>query len=214
MSSRLQSHFFWGARAPLSTLAAAGIIILASSRLAHAIYCLGALLWVFCLTALVYYSARSILPQKGRAVVLLFLSSLLCSLYILLTGLLSPLLIFSSWFFMVLIPPCCVGSGLFEGMDDAETGEVLPRVFAETFCLGFVIIALSLIREPLGMGSLSLPGGVGGIVEVAGDSSQAGEGFFPIRILSATAGGLLLVGFGAALYRFFQGRYSAGEEES
>lgn len=213
MSNRLQSHFFWGPRAPLSTLAAAGIIILATTRLAFAVYCFGALLWVFCLTALAYYSARGILPQKGRPVILLFLSSFFCSLYIIITGLLSPLLILSTWFFTVLIPPCCVGSGFFGETDDAETRDIMTRVFIETFCLGFVIIALSLIREPLGMGSLSLPGGFSGVAEIIG-SSEPGSGFFPVRVLSVSAGGFLLIGFGAALFRFFKERGAAGEDES
>ena len=200
MSNRLQSHFFWGPHAPLSALTGAGLLIMASVRMAYAILCAGCLVWVFGLCAIVFYSAKKILPKKGRALVVLFLSSLFCSLYILLTGFLNPLLVTGAWFFLVLVPPCCMGSGFFHGLDNEETAGILAGVFAETACLGLLIMAVSLIREPLGLGSLSFPGGVWGIYEFF-SMEKNGAGFLPIRVLSVSAGGFLILGFGIALFR-------------
>jgi len=212
MNNPLQSDIFWGKYAPLSTLAGAFLLILASSRLAFAILCGGALLWVYCLTALVYYSCWKFLPKKGKIIILLFLSTLICNLYLLLISLLNPLLAAGSWFFLVFIPPCCIGSDRFERLNALDIRECLPRVFLEAGCLGLLIIAISLIREPLGMGSLSFPGGIWGITEVF-NPEEDGEGFFPIRLLSVSAGGLLILGFVVAVFRFFRNQKSIPEND-
>jgi hypothetical protein len=56
----------------------------------------------------------------------------------------------------------------------------------------------------LGLGTLSIPGGAQGIVEILGSADK--DAFVPARILSASAGGLLLLGYGTALYRYFRER--------
>jgi len=246
MNKRLQSHFFWGPYGPFSALTAAALFIMASVRLSYAIICAGAVLWVFGLTALVYFSAAKIMPAKGRPIILLFLSSLLCSIYILLTGLANPLLVNATWFYMVLIPPCCIGSGLFEedpvkpapanqvqanqapanqvqanqapvnqtptnqasvnhspvNLAQVNLAEILPRVCLEALCLGIILIAFSLIREPLGSGSLSLPGGPWGFFNIFGENSTEP---FAVQVISVSAGGFILLGFSIALFRFFKG---------
>jgi hypothetical protein len=211
MNDRLHSDIFWGKYAPLSSLTGAALLVIGSSRLAFAVFCTGALLWVYCLTALVFFSSRRFMPKKGKLVVLLFLSSLICNVYLLLMSFLNPLLVAWTWFFLVLIPPCCVGSGIFEQLDNQDTGDILARVCQEAACLGLLIIAISLIREPLGMGSLSIPGGTWGIIEIF-SFGEDGEGFFPIRILSVSAGGLLLLGFGIAVFRYFRSETSNSED--
>ena len=207
MINRLHSDIFWGNYSPLSALTGAGLMIMASSRLAFAIFCTGALLWTYCLTALAYYSGKKIMPKKGKFIILLFLSSFICSVYLLIISFLNPLLVSITWFFVVLVPPCCIGSGLFENLGTQDMGEIITRVSQEAASLGLVIIAISLIREPIGFGSLSFPGGVWGIVEIF-SSKEGGEGFFPIRLLSASAGGLLILGFGVAVYRYFRSQHS------
>ena len=212
MNQRLQSHIFWGKHAPLSTLTGAFLMVMASSRFAFAIICSGALLWVYGITALAYYSGWKILPQNGKFVILLFLSSLVCSLYLLLVSFLNPFLLAATWFFLVLVPPCCVGSGLFEELRYLDIREMLTRVLLEAGCLALLIIAISLIREPLSMGLLSFPGGIWGITEIFNTGGE-GESFFPIRLLSVSAGGLLILGFGVAAFRFFRNQKSIPEND-
>ncbi|MCL2833654.1 MAG: hypothetical protein FWD78_10830 [Treponema sp.] len=206
MNARLQSHFFWGPYGPLSALTGAGFIIMASARLSYAIICAGAFFWTYALTTLVYFSSLKILPARGKPVILLFLSSLVCGLYILLAGFVNPLLVNATWFMMILAPVCCAGSGIFE-IESEEITEIFSRVCLESVSLCLVIIALSLIREPIGLGTLSLPGGVWGIFEIFGSGPQTA--FFPIRIISVSAGGFILLGFAAALFRLFRNRISA-----
>jgi hypothetical protein len=202
-------RIFWGFHAPLSSLAGAGLLVLASSRLAFAIVCAGALIWVYGFTSLVYFSSRKIMPQKGKSVILLFLSSFVCGIYILCLFLINPLTIMGTCFFLFLVPPCCTGSGLFRRRGFPDLGEAVFRFFFESLVLGGLIIAVSLIREPLGLGSLSFPGGVQGMVEISGDEH---EGFFPARIFAASGGGLLILGYGIALFRYFRSLHYSTEE--
>jgi hypothetical protein len=185
----------------------AGLIILASSRLAFALVCAGALLWVYGLTSLVYFSSKKIMPQGGKPVILLFLSSLVCGIYALCLFLISPLLVMGTFFFLFLVPPCCVGSGVFKRLESLDLAEAFSRSILESLVLGGLIIALSLIREPLGMGSISFPGGIQGIVEISGHGS-----FFPVRIFAVSGGGLLLFGYGVSLFRYFRAFYTGAEE--
>ncbi|MCL2380251.1 MAG: hypothetical protein FWC64_01500 [Treponema sp.] len=198
MKRRFASHVFWGAHSPLSTLSGAALVIMASSRLSFALICAAALLWVFGLTSLVFSSAKALLPVRGKQVVLLFLSAFFCGIFILLAGIFSPLLILGTGFFLVLVPPYCLGSGFFENSFPVPPPEVFSRALLEAAALSGVIIAAALIREPLGMGTLSFPAGVHGSVEIF-DINRDG-GFAPIRFLSASAGGLVLLGYAAALF--------------
>ena len=210
MNRRFESHLFWGAHSPLSALTGTALVILASGRFAFAIVCAAALIWVYGLSALIFSNARGILPIRGRMIVLLFLSSFLCGVFIMLSSLLNPLLSLGMGFFLVLIPPYCLGSGLFEASESEYPIEVFSRALLEAIVMGIIILALALIREPLGMGTLSFPGGPQGIVEIF--NSRDPDSFAPARILSVTSGGLLLLGYAIALFRYFRNRNSSGPE--
>ena len=202
MNRRLNSHFFWGHHSPLSSLSKAGIIILASSRFSFALLCSLALVWVYGLATLVFFGARRIMPSVGRKVILLFLSAFLCAIFMLLIGFLNPLLILGTTFFILLIPTCCLGSPFFEAAESNALLESVTRAVVEALTLGGVIIALALIREPLGMGILSFPGGIQGITELF--VNQDADSIIPVRIFSISGGGLLLLGYSVALYRYFR----------
>jgi hypothetical protein len=183
---------------------------MASSRLAFAIICAGALIWVYGFTSLVYCSSQKIMPQKGKSVILLFLSALVCSLYMLCLFLINPLLVMGTCFFLFLVPPCCIGSGVFTRLESLTPGEAFSRALLESLVPGGLAIAMSLIREPLGLGSISFPGGAQGIVEISGGEY---EGFFPVRIFAASGGGLLILGYGVSLFRYFRSFHTNTEED-
>jgi len=204
MNRRFNTPLLWGAHSPFIAFTGAGLIIMASSRFAYAIICAGALLWVYGLTTLVFSNAEIIMPRRGRMIILLFLSTFLCGIFMFLAGLLNPLLIISAGYFMILIPPCCLGSGLFEACDSVDPMEAVSRSLLEAGVMAGIIIALALIREPLGMGTLSFPGGPQGIVDLF--NNHDAEHFVPARILSASAGGILLFGYGTALFLYFSER--------
>jgi len=208
MKGRFSSHLFWGSHSPLSALSGAALIILASNRLSFALICSGALIWVFGFTVLTYTCAysilHSILPSKGRMVILLFLSSFFCGIFAIIISLLNPLLFLGTVFFLVLVPPWCMSTGFFEAVESLDPFEAVSRALPEAVIFSGVIIALSLIREPLGMGTISIPGSSQGIMEIYQEQSE--ETLFPGRILSISAGGLLLLGYVIAIYRYFRDR--------
>jgi hypothetical protein len=224
MKERYDSHPFWGGHSPLSTLAGGSLLILASSRFSFALVSAGSLFWVYCLSSLAIFAARPILPQKGKQWVFIFLSAIIGSLYLLILWFLSPILVLNTFFFLILSPVCCIASGLFDriwsasaGQGDApvaptyspDIGAVLFRSFTEAWVLAALILALSLVREPIGFASLSFPGGVQGIVTLF---SAETDGFFPIRIAVSSAGALILLGYGIALYKQFRGKYTHEEK--
>ena len=202
MNRRFSSHLLWGYHSPLSSLVGAALIVIVSSRFSFALICAGALLWVYGLTALVFSGAKPIMPARGKKIILLFISTFLCGIYMLLTGLLNPLLVMGTGFSLLLIPPCCLGSGFFEASESVDIIDVFSRSLLEAIVLALIIIALALIREPLGMGTLSVPGGPQGIIELFAGSDPGL--IIPVRVLSTSAGGLLLFGYGVALYRYFR----------
>ena len=214
MKDRFTAHIFWGSYSPFSLLTGTALVILASSRLSFALICAGAIIWVYGLTSLVFSAAVKILPVKGKKIILLFLSAFICGIFMILIGLINPLLIFGMVFFLFLIPPCLLGSGLFDvsmGID-VDIEEAVSRAVMEGLMLSAIIVAFALIREPLGMGTLSFPGGAQGIVEVFG--SVENDNYVPIRVLSASAGGLLLFGYAMALFRYFRSQKADAERDN
>ncbi|MDR1301709.1 MAG: hypothetical protein LBK43_04465 [Treponema sp.] len=211
MNRRFQVYMRGFSHSPLSTLAGGGLLIIASSRFAFALVACAALLWVYGATGLTVFAAKPILPKQGIGVILLFLSSLMGSLFLLAVWMMSPLLALGSVFIILLCPVYCMGSEIFTHIDSPTLEEALTKILLDAASLGLLIIALALIREPLGFMTLSLPGGAAsGISELfQGDD---GKSFFPIRILSSTGGALLLLGYGVALFRSL--RESSAKEDS
>jgi len=177
---------------------------MASSRFSFAILCAAALLWVYSLTSLAFAGARKIMPIRGKGVILLFLSAFFCGLFMLLAGMLNPLLILGAGFFLVLVPACCLGSGFFKAAESSPLSEVFLRSLCEAGVLAGIILAVALIREPLGMGTLSVPWGILGVTELFDLYNE--DSILPVRFFAVSAGGLLLLGYCTALFRYFRAR--------
>ncbi|MDR3341733.1 MAG: hypothetical protein LBT14_02905 [Treponema sp.] len=209
MNRRFQTYLLWGSHAPLSTLAGGGLLIMASSHLAFALVVAGALVWVYELTAMVVFFAKPFFPQKGKIIVLIFLSSLIGSFYLLLFWLASPFLAMGVSYVIMLIPGYCIGSDLFGRLNSVDDPpmlrEVLLKALLEAAALGIFIIAFALIREPLGFMSLSLPGGATGIIQLVEGYDE--DSILPIRVLSTSVGALLLFGYGMAIFRNLRNQY-------
>jgi hypothetical protein len=192
-------------------LAGGGLLIIASNRVAFALVACAALLWVYVLTVLAAFTAKPILPKRGLMVILLFLSSLIGSLFLLVLWLLNPLLALGSAFIILLCPVYCMGSELFTHLDSQTLKKALVKTLMDAAILGLLIIAFALIREPLGFMTLSVPVREGpGMVELF--KEEDGRSLFPIRILSSAGGALLLLGYGVALFRHLRKPYI--QEES
>jgi hypothetical protein len=182
---------------------------MASARLAYALLAAGTLLWVYGFSALAVHPGALIFPQRGRNLILVFLSSFIGSVYLLLLWFLSPLMGMEVFFFISLVPLFCVGSGLFDRVRSMDIGDSVSRALSEAAVSGLLVILLSVVREPLGFFSLSLPGGAQGIVFLF---SFQGGSFLPVRIIASSAGALLLLGYGTGLYHWLRSVNLPGEE--
>jgi hypothetical protein len=208
VNQRYQSHVFLGDHAPLVSLASAGFLIMGTGRTAYALVSAGALLWVYVLTVLVMTAAKPALPVRGKTAIRLFVSSFWGCLFLLFLFLINPVMASEISLLAALAPVSCTASKLCGRLEPLDTGEALGRAFAEALALGLPVLALALIREPLGSGSLSLPGGPGGLRLLF---SYDGA-FFPVRIIAAASGALILLGYGTALFRRYRSGYIRSED--
>ncbi|MDR2071187.1 MAG: hypothetical protein LBP81_07225 [Treponema sp.] len=209
-NAALQNHFFWGTRSPLSTLIGAGLIIMASSRTVFALVTLGALVWVYALTALIFRLASRILPDKGKGLALVCLSAFLGSLYHFIFCLISPFLAAETSLFIILAPVYCIASGMIPRIKALSLKDAPIQAGFEALTLGLLILAFALIREPLGFGSFSVPGGMKGSLEILGKGENP---LLPVQIMSSSAGALLLFGYGLAIYRREKKRQAGREAD-
>jgi Na+-transporting NADH:ubiquinone oxidoreductase subunit NqrD len=171
---------------------------MASSRTAFALVTLGALAWVYALTALVFCLAAPVLPKKGKNLTMITLSAFFGGVYYLIFCLISPFLAAETSLFIILTPVCCIAAGVLPRVKTLPLKDALIQVVSEALTLGLLILAFALVREPLGFGSLSLPGGMRGTVEIFDNGEDT---LFPIQIIGSSAGALLLFGYGLAMYR-------------
>ncbi|MHC6202573.1 hypothetical protein ACYULU_05185 [Breznakiellaceae bacterium SP9] len=199
MSENYRNHIFWGRTSPLSSLFCVGLLAMASSRFAYALTTGLCLLFVYCAAALVAAGARPILPQRGRPVIYLFLSSFLGSLYLFGLSLFSPLLAQHLLFVIILVPCTVIASGIFDRLRELELVEGAALSFQEAGIIALLMLALSLIREPIGFATLSFPGGAAGIIELFNASKTD---FFPAQVFAASAGAFLLIGLGLVIYGY------------
>lgn len=201
-------HMFWGSRSPLAGLGGAALLILASARLAYALIIAVALLWVYVLSATALWPASRILPERGRPLVLLLAASFIGGVYLLILWLLSPLTALELFFLVSLVPLFCAGSGFFRRIESLAPGEAAFRALSEALIWGGLLIGFALIREPLGSGSLSMPGASGIVLLFSIE-----EDFFPFRFIACSAGALLVLGYGAGLYRHFRKIHAPREDD-
>jgi Na+-translocating ferredoxin:NAD+ oxidoreductase RnfE subunit len=173
---------------------------LASARFSFALITALSLLWIYALTALTL--RLPFLPRQGRDDIVLFLTAFFGGLYLFILSLVSPILTLDTLFFLILCPICCVSSGVLGRSEKLEIGEGALHALTEGISLSALLLALAMIREPLGYGTLSLPGGAQGIVTLF----KFPQGIpLPIRVASASAGAFFLLGYGIALFRRFGG---------
>jgi hypothetical protein len=167
-----------------------------------------ALLWVYILTALAL--RIPVFPRRGKEGIAVFLSSFIAGVFALILFFMCPILAMDSLLFIILCPLCCVSSGVLTRIEKFDTGEAVFQSYTEGMILAGLIMAMALIREPLGYGTLSLPGGRQGILCPV---KFPEESFPPLRVLTSSAGVFFLLGYGVALFRRFGGHTPAPPRE-
>ena len=203
MNPLMQSHLFWGKTSPLGSLTGAVLLIIASGRIVFALICSLALVWVYVFVMAAAKLGGDFFPRWGRNAVLLFLSSLATEIFLVLLWIFNPVLAMESLFFIFLVPVVFIASGLCGRVLDYDIGEVLSQALSESLVLGVLILGFSLIREPLGFGSLSFPGF--DIIRFVRNE--------PLRFLQASSGALIVLGYGIAVYRYFRNQITNSEDD-
>ena len=201
-------RYYFLVDSPFVTLAGFGLLIMASSRLAFALITLGALVWVYGLSIPLVFITQKFFPQRMKTIVSLFLTSFIAGLFLFLLFLLSPLLAMRIQYLIILVPVVCVGSNLPKSFHKMLRKEVCVRALFEAFGLGLLIVAVALVREPLGYMTLSLPGGTWGIIELGYDWNF----IIPIQVVSSSAGVLILLGYATALFQSIRKAYLKTKE--
>jgi len=208
MSGRIKRRLLWGDLSPFAFLSGGALLVVASDRLAHALVVLAALAWVYCLSALAVCAGARFFPERGRSAIFAFLASLFAALYLLGLWMLFPLGAIQAFFAVSFVPALCAGSGLLRKVEGKGVPEALRVSALEAFAAGALVVLLSLVREPLGFRSLSLPGGAQGIMLLHpfGEESP-----LFLRLLSSSFGALLLLGYLLWAYRQAKARRAGGE---
>lgn len=204
-----RQHSFWGSHSPLGGLTGAGLLIMASARLSWAIVVAGCLFWVYGLTTLTFSlltsdTVKKIFPQAGRKVIFVCIASFWGTIYLLMFWLLCPFAALEVFLLLLLVPLFCADSGIVEQFIPSnnnannDTFESIAEAVAQAAVLSGLIIAFSIIREPLAYCSLSFPGTYQGLITIMYFKTNS---FFPIGIFSSSAGSLLLSGYIICLYQ-------------
>ncbi|MCL1814788.1 MAG: hypothetical protein FWG27_03060 [Treponema sp.] len=206
MNNQIQRHFFWGAHSPLSSLTGFVLLIAASSRIAFALICAMALVWVYVFVMTTAKLGGEGFPRWGKNTILLFIASLAAGLFLILLWIFDPLWAMESAFFIFLVPVVFIASGLYDRAEDCDMIDTLALTLAEALILGGLITGMALIREPLGFGSISLPGFE--IKRFIRENMQE-----PLRFFQVSSGALIILGYGAAVYRYFRNRITNSEDD-
>jgi len=213
-----RQHSFWGSLSPLGGLTGAGLLIMASGRLSWAFIAAGCLFWVYGLTAFTFASLSSekikkILPVNGMVTLFTCLAVFFSSVYLLLFWLICPFAALETFMILLLVPLFCANSGFVQEMRyRSETAhfDVFDNVsdaLSQAASLAGLVIAFSIIREPLSYCTLSFPGTYQGMITIMYFKSGI---FFPIGVFSTSAGALLLLGYLICLYQYWKGKTGNG----
>jgi hypothetical protein len=208
MSKYLETHPFWGPQGPLFSLSSGALLILASSRLAFALITALALLFIYVLSAVISLWAKKIIPGRGRCLVLIFIAGFFSGIFALILSLASPLFVLELNVIILLVPISFISTPVIRNFDALAPDDGLYEAILEAMMLGGLIIGFALIREPLSYGALSIPGSQGIIEWAFADREHP---YFS-HLISAASGGLILLGYAAALCRKIRKETLGGEE--
>jgi electron transport complex protein RnfE len=172
------------------------VIVVTGNFASGSIVALGILLSTLALGALMP-ALRSLFAERLRAPMAFGLAGVFAALYSIGVEAYSPLLFSITGVFLPLIAVnCIVLATLRRGI--RNEGSLAPWMMKSAFLYFVTMIAISAFREIVGAGRLTLP--------LPGELAQSILlfGSPPLRLLTAPAGGFILLGCLAALYRVVQ----------
>ena len=203
MNNQMESHLFWGKFSPLTSLTGAVLLVIASGRIAFAIVGALALAWVYVFVMAAAKLGGAYFPQWGRKAALLFISALAAAIFLILLWIFNPLLALECSLIVFFVPVVFTASDLCGRVLENDMLEVLSQALAEALILGVLILGIALIREPLGFGSISVPG-----LDIIRFVKKE-----PLRFFQTSSGALIILGYGVAVYRYGKGQNTNSEDD-
>jgi hypothetical protein len=202
---------------PLVPFFALPLILTASVRLSFAIIASLNLFFVYFLTFATFTGIEklmkvlnqdrttplSILPNKNVVFITMLLSTFFSAIFYFLLSLFNPLLAIETQFFIIAVPMVASMQKSINKKENMPFYGQLSKCLSG--CLYFIIVLmlLSLIREPLGFATLSVPGGEKGIVELFNNESTSP---YAVQIVPLASGVLFILGLALAAFRIIDRR--------
>jgi hypothetical protein len=190
-------------RSPISSMSGTALLIIAGSRLSYAISASCALLWVFVISAFVNTAWHGTGSDVRNKMFNVMVSSFSGSMYFFLLYLLNPLLAAETGLIYALVPVFFIGSGFCSSLENSPADEVFQQALYEPLSLAGLTLVFSLIREPLGFATLSIPGGKRGIIELF---NTQGRYSCPVELISSSTGALFLLACIIVVLRYIDTR--------
>lgn len=179
-------------RSPELFLSAAPLLIIGTSRLSFALIAVCALLWTAAISICITRVSPRVFPQKVFFGILpLFLYSFVASIFLFVLDIFNPVLAQETLLIVLLAPAMFLSGGLCSRTASMPFKKAFGTALGESAAHGILFICFAILREPLGYGAISVPGGERGITVLFSFEDYV----FPIQIISGGPGALLLLGY-------------------
>jgi hypothetical protein len=137
------------------------------------------------------------------------------SLYLLMFWLLCPLAALEVFFILLLVPLYYAVSGIVEQISSSfdianvDIFECVSDTVSQAGVLSGLLIAFSILREPLSYCCLTFPGSYQGMITIMYFNSNS---IFPVGIFASSSGALLLMGYIVTFYQYGKNTIYPGEK--
>ncbi|MDR0409294.1 MAG: hypothetical protein LBH18_02725 [Spirochaetaceae bacterium] len=187
----------------ISSMSGIALFIIAGNRLSYAIVAACALIWVSVISAALSIVMRRVKSKTRIRMLGVIVSSFAGSLYLFLLNLMNPLLAMESVLICMLAPVFYMGGKFRACSEDvpegATVGEFLQNALFESVALGALTLAFSLIREPLGFATLTVPDVRRGIIALFNSKDSYP---YSVQLISSSTGALFLLAYIMVILRY------------
>ncbi|MDR1363346.1 MAG: hypothetical protein LBJ35_04795 [Spirochaetaceae bacterium] len=184
---------------PISSMSGVALFIIAGSRLSYAIVAACALVWVSMISAFINMAPHGVKSKARIQMLNVLISSFAGSIYLFLLYLLNPLLAMETTLICMLAPVFYMGSKFCVSLESAAKNGIFSESLFELLALGGLTLVFSLIREPLGFATLTVPDGNRGIMALFNTKDQYP---YPIQLISSSTGALFLLAYIMVILRY------------
>ncbi len=183
------------------------IMVGCTGRLAHAILIGLSLLFSSIVSALITNFTFELRPEKGKSFIQLLIASFGSALAYVVASFITPAISAELELYYLLMPASLIASGLLgrhpqgKAASGAAVAATIVSVFREIGLVAAFVAVLALFREPLGYGTVSLPGRDGLFIILTSGVEYGG-----LKLISSSAGGFIIFGYIFAAARGLRSR--------